>query len=107
MARSAGELMEALQQAADMVAGKLAPGRIWSASGAVEVRAIRARTRLSQRDSAKRFGFSTSAVREREQGRRQPEAAARVLLLVIASRPEVVDEALAAASQPCGCGLER
>jgi hypothetical protein len=28
---------------------------------------------------------------------RQPEASARVLLLVIARRPEVVDEALAAA----------
>ncbi len=45
---------------------------------------------------AKRFGFSVGAVREWEQGRRQPEAAARVLLLVIASRPEVVDEVLAA-----------
>ncbi len=91
------ELMESLQQAADMVAGKLAPGRVWSAPGAVDVRAIRARTGLSQPNFAKRFGFSTSAVREWEQGRRQPEATARVLLLVIASRPEVVDEVLAAA----------
>jgi DNA-binding transcriptional regulator YiaG len=36
-------------------------------------------------------------VREWEQGRRQPEAAARVLRLVIGSRPDVVDEVLAAA----------
>jgi putative transcriptional regulator len=52
---------------------------------------------LSQARFARRFGFSPSAVREWEQGRRQPEAAARVLLLVIASRPEIVDEVLAAA----------
>ncbi len=32
-----------------------------------------------------------------EQERSQPEASARVLLLVIASKPEVVDEVLAAA----------
>jgi putative transcriptional regulator len=36
-------------------------------------------------------------VRDWEQGRRQPEAAARVLLLVIARRPDVVDDAFAAA----------
>ncbi len=52
---------------------------------------------MSQARFARRFGFSPSAVREWEQGRRQPEAAARVLLLVIASRPEIVDEVLAAA----------
>jgi putative transcriptional regulator len=52
---------------------------------------------LSQTAFARRFGFTASAVREWEQGRRQPEASARVLLLVIARRPEVVDEALAAA----------
>jgi putative transcriptional regulator len=63
----------------------------------VDVRAIRNRTGLSQANFAKRFGFTTSSVREWEQGRRQPEAAARVLLLVIASKPEVVDEVLAAA----------
>jgi hypothetical protein len=43
------------------------------------------------------FGFSAADVRRWEKGRRQPEAAARVLLLVIASRPDVVDEVLAAA----------
>lgn len=93
----ADELIRSLQQAADMVAGTLAPGRAWSAPGTVDVRAIRARTGLSQPDFAKRFGFNISAVREWEQGRRQPEAAARVLLLVIVSLPEIVDEVLAAA----------
>lgn len=92
------ELMESLQQAADMVAGTLAPGRVWSPPATVDVRAIRDRTGLSQTGFARRFGFSAGAVREWEQGRRQPEAAARVLLLVIASRPEVVDEVLQVAA---------
>ena len=44
---------------------------------------------------------------EWEQGRRQPEAAARVLLLVIASKPEVVDEVLAATTPQGGLGIRR
>ena len=92
------ELMESLQQAADMVAGTLEPGRVWNPPATVDVRAIRDQTGLSQNGFARRFGFSVGAVREWEQGRRQPEAAARILLLVIASHPEVVDEVLHAAA---------
>ena len=91
------ELMANLNEAADIMAGQRAPSRAWHPRAAVDVRAIRTGLGLSQADFAKRFGFTTSAVREWEQGRRQPEAAARVLLLVIASKPEVVDEVLAAA----------
>lgn len=91
------ELIASLDEAADIMAGKVAPARAWHPPASVDVRAIRAGTGLSQAAFAKRFGFSVGAVREWEQGRRQPEAAARVLLLVIASRPEVVDEVLAAA----------
>ena len=91
------ELIASLDEAADIMAGKVAPARVWHPPASVDVRAIRASTGLSQAAFANRFGFSVGAVREWEQGRRQPEAAARVLLLVIASRPEVVDEVLAAA----------
>ncbi len=92
------ELIESLEQGADIMMGKIPPARAWHPPAVVDVRAIRARTGLSQTQFARRFGFSSSSVREWEQGRRQPEAAARVLLLVIASRPEVVDEVLAAAA---------
>ncbi len=86
------ELISSLDEAVDIMEGRTAPARAWHLPAAVDVRAIRARTGLSQANFAKRFGFSTSAVREWEQGRREPEAAARVLLLVVASKPEVVDE---------------
>ena len=87
-----------MQEAADIMLGNRAPARAWHPPAAVDVRAIRNGTGLSQTGFAKRFGFTPAAVREWEQGRRQPEAAARVLLLVIARRPEVVDEVLEAAA---------
>ncbi len=63
----------------------------------VDVKAIRAKTGMTQEAFAARFGFSPAAVRDWEQGRRRPEQAARTLLLVIAYNPSVVGEALAAA----------
>jgi len=96
-ARGRGEFLEAMQQAADIMLGTRPAARAWHKPASVDVRAIRAQTGMSQTQFARRFGFSASAVREWEQGRRQPEAAARTLLLVIASRPELVAEVLAAA----------
>jgi len=60
----------------------------------IDVRKVRDRLGLSQRDFAKVFGFSVSTVRNWEQGRRQPRGAARVLLLVIAREPDAVQRAL-------------
>jgi putative transcriptional regulator len=89
------EFLQSMQEGMDILLGKVAPSRVWHPPASVDVRAVRARTGLSQTQFARRFGFTPAAVREWEQGRRQPEAAARVLLLVIASHPEVVDKVLA------------
>lgn len=61
-----------LQQAANILLGKLAPGRAWHPPGKVDVRAIRAKTGLLQTHFARRFGFSTGVVRE--WGARPPPA---------------------------------
>jgi putative transcriptional regulator len=63
----------------------------------VDVRALRKRLRLrlSQGRFADRFGLSVDAVRHWESGRRQPEAAARALLILIAADPEFVMRSLA------------
>src|SRR4051812_24311203 len=63
----------------------------------VDVRAIRKAMGMTQDAFAARYGFSLGAVRDWEQGRKQPEATARILLKVIEKRPEAVDEALNAA----------
>jgi putative transcriptional regulator len=60
----------------------------------VDVRAIRRRLGLSQAQFARRFGFSLDAVQNWEQGRRQPEASARLFLKVIAREPKAVQRAL-------------
>ena len=95
-AEERSEFLEAMQQAADILTGKLAPSRVHRVAPPrdVDVKAIRAKLGLSQEAFAARFGFSVGAVREWEQRRRRPEQAARTLLLVIEHRPEAVMEAL-------------
>ena len=61
----------------------------------VNVRKIRARLGLSQESFAQTYGFALSAVRDWEQGRRQPERSARILLKVVEKEPEAVMRALA------------
>ncbi len=60
----------------------------------VNVKAIRRRLGLSQREFAARFGFKLDAVQNWEQGRRRPEGAARAFLTVIAREPDAVRRAL-------------
>jgi putative transcriptional regulator len=61
----------------------------------VNVKKIRARLGLSQQSFAQTYGFALSAVRDWEQGRRQPDRSARILLKVVEKEPEAVTRALA------------
>ena len=62
----------------------------------VDVLAIRHNLGMSQEAFALRFGFKISTLRQWEQGRRQPEGPARVLLKIIEKEPEAADRALVA-----------
>jgi putative transcriptional regulator len=61
----------------------------------VNVKKIRVRLGLSQESFAQTYGFAVSAVRDWEQGRRQPDRSARILLKVVEKEPEAVTRALA------------
>ncbi|KJC60621.1 DNA-binding protein [Bradyrhizobium sp. LTSPM299] len=61
----------------------------------VNVKKIRTRLGLSQESFAQTYGFALSAVRDWEQGRRQPERSARILLKVVEKEPDAVTRALA------------
>jgi putative transcriptional regulator len=61
----------------------------------VNVKKIRSRLGLSQESFAQTYGFALSAVRDWEQGRRQPDRSARILLKVVEKEPEAVMRALA------------
>jgi putative transcriptional regulator len=60
----------------------------------VDVRKVRRKLKLSQNEFAARFGFSPAVLRNWEQGRNQPDGAARVLLAVIDRHPEAVEDSL-------------
>ena len=60
----------------------------------VDVKAIRSKLGLSQREFARSYGVIVSTVRDWEQGRRKPDVAARALLTIIDREPEAVRRAL-------------
>ena len=66
-----------------------------SARRVPNVRALRRKLNLTQEQFARTFHLSLGAVRDWEQGRNQPDHAARALLKVIEFNPEVVQQALA------------
>ena len=63
----------------------------------LDVRAIRAKTGMTQEEFAYAFGFSINTLRHWEQGRRYPEGPARSYLKVIDREPQAVRRALKAA----------
>ncbi len=65
-----------------------------------QVRVIRRALGLSQEDFAAQFQIPLGTLRDWEQGRKEPDAAARAYLRVIGRNPRAVNEALRAAPVP-------
>jgi putative transcriptional regulator len=61
----------------------------------INVSALRRKTGLTQEEFALRFGLTVARVRDWEQKRSEPDAAARAYLKVIEKEPEAVKRALA------------
>jgi putative transcriptional regulator len=93
---SLGEtLLRSVRQARDWANGK--PGRVrvtYVPVPQVDVRKLRAKTKLSQTQFAARYGFSLDSIQNWEQGHRRPEGPARTLLVVIAKNPKAGEDAL-------------
>jgi putative transcriptional regulator len=67
----------------------------WAAAPRVaQVKMIRRALKLSQEEFAASFHIPIGTLRDWEQGRKEPDAAARAYLRVIAGEPEVVRRAL-------------
>ena len=62
-----------------------------------QVKIIRRALKLSQEDFAERFHIPIGTLRDWEQGRKDPDAAARAYLIVIGRNPEAVRQALSPA----------
>jgi putative transcriptional regulator len=72
----------------------LTPERMARMRGTPQVRIIRRALGLSQEEFAARFHIPLGTLRDWEQGRKDPDAAARAYLVVIGRNPGAVAEAL-------------
>ena len=79
---------------ADPDAQSLTPERLASMRRTPQVRIIRRALGLSQEEFATRFHIPLGTLRDWEQGRKDPDAAARAYLVVIGRNPTAVAEAL-------------
>ncbi len=79
---------------ADPDAQPLTPERLARMKRTPQVKVIRRALGLSQEDFAARFQIPLGTLRDWEQGRKDPDAAARAYLVVIGRNPGAVSEAL-------------
>ena len=83
------ELVASVREGGAILRGDIAPARMFVVDAA-EVRGLRDRFDLTQEQFAALLGISVKTLRNWEQGRRQPEGAARILLQVAAHHPDAV-----------------
>lgn len=90
------EIIEGLQNAVAFAKGESSKGRVHRVivPPRIDVKRVRRKLGMSQSDFAARFGINTATLRNWEQGRRQPEGPARVLLKIIDREPAAVQRVL-------------
>lgn len=99
MTRAGERILKAANEALAFAQGEAGPvGYGVHAIDAPDIRAIRAKTGLSQAMFAKTFAIQKRALEDWEQGRRSPSGPALVLLRVIDRDPQAVMRALGAAA---------
>jgi len=91
-------LMRSLDEARRWFGGEDVPGLRVHFPPDADVRAIRARTGLTQQAFARQIGVPVATLRNWEQGRRCPVGPARVLLALIARDPDIVARTMAEAA---------
>ena len=95
MSKAGKRILSSVRKARAFARGETSEGFIAHVPDRVNVRAIRKKLALTRVEFANRFGFSPSAVKEWEIGRRMPDRSARILLKIVAEEPEAVSRALA------------
>ena len=89
-------LLESIDQARAFARGERVEGLRVHAKQPVDIVAVRKQTGLTQEEFSRQIGVSTATLRNWEQGRRQPEGPARILLAMLARDPAIVARTLAA-----------
>jgi putative transcriptional regulator len=95
LSRVGKDVVQGLKEAASYVRGERSLRAYeYDVPGPVDVKAIRAKSGLSQSQFARRFGLSTRTLQDWELGRAQPPSVVRAYLTVIDRFPETVEKAL-------------
>ncbi|MCO4054020.1 MAG: helix-turn-helix domain-containing protein [Bosea sp.] len=91
------KIIEGLDDVLAWTEGDQSAARIlkWEAPTSIDVRRVRDKLGMTQRQFAARFGLKLDTLRNWEQDKRCPDATARVLLTLIDRDPEMVKRALA------------
>jgi putative transcriptional regulator len=87
--RSGDELLESLTDALAHAEGKASGARV-TATAVPDVRAPRRKLRMSQQEFADTERIPLTTLKNREQGRRHPDAPAAAYLFAIARRPQQI-----------------
>ena len=88
-------LLESVKEMKAIERGELKPSRVFIVDSP-DVKAIRAKLAMTQREFAMMIGVKLATVQNWEQGRRTPRGPAHALLKVASHNPEAVRQALAA-----------
>lgn len=89
------QIAEGLNEALAVARGEAEPYKL-HVPAEIDVKAIRVRTGLTQKDFASTFGFGFDQLKQWEQGRSRPVQAMRAYLLLINSEPLKMVQALRA-----------
>ena len=89
------QIAEGMNEALAVARGDAEPYKL-HVPAEIDVKSIRTRTGLTQKDFASTFGFGFDQLKQWEQGRSRPVQAMRAYLLLISSEPLKMVEALRA-----------
>lgn len=96
MSDAGKRLIRSALQASSIAKGESKPAKAY-VPAEIDVKAVRAKLRLTQDDFASEFGFSISQIRDWEQNRYRPLGSDRAYLMLIDRNPKVVRELLKSA----------
>ncbi len=94
MRKHAQDLLEGLKGAIAHAQGRPLPGTRAHVVAPPDVKAIRRRLKMSQREFAETYCIPVGTLQNWEQGLRQPDATAAAYLAVIARHPKTVRDAV-------------
>jgi putative transcriptional regulator len=87
------QIGEGLAEALSVARGEAEPHRL-HVPAEIDIKAIRAKTGMTQKDFASAFGFGVDQLKQWEQGRVRPVQALRAYLLLINDNPDGMMKAL-------------